>query len=151
MVFALLPRRLTRVALPLLLLAIPLHAAPPTGAPIEIEVGNILSAKGNIRVDVCTQKQFLDDCQFSATMPARLGSVTLTVPNVPPGRYAVQAFHDRNGNGKVDRNFLGIPTESVGFSNDAPMHMSPPKFDVAGFDHGSMAQHIVLHLTNKFF
>lgn len=31
--------------------------------------------------------------------------------NVQPGRYAAIAFHDENGNGKLDKNFLGVPTE----------------------------------------
>lgn len=34
-----------------------------------------------------------------------------------PGQYAVMAFHDVNGNGILDMNFLGIPREPLGFSN----------------------------------
>lgn len=36
---------------------------------------------------------------------------------LPHGTYAVFAFHDENENGTVDHNFLGIPKESLGFSN----------------------------------
>ena len=55
------------------------------------------------------------------------------VENVPPGTYAAQAFHDENGNGELDRNILGLPKEAMGFSNDAPMRMGPPRFDSAAF------------------
>ena len=47
------------------------------------------------------------------------------------GRYAAIAFHDENGNGKLDKNFLGVPTEPYGFSNDAQGFLGPPTFDAA--------------------
>ena len=52
---------------------------------------------------------------------------------IEPGTYAVSVFHDENSNGKLDTNFLGIPREGVGASNDARGHMGPPKFDAAHF------------------
>ena len=52
---------------------------------------------------------------------------------VPPGTYAVSAFHDENSNGKLDSNFMGTPREGVGSSNDAKGHFGPPKFDAAAF------------------
>src|SRR5215471_6217784 len=52
---------------------------------------------------------------------------------VEPGTYAISVFHDENSNGKLDTNFLGIPREGVGASNDARGHMGPPKFDAAQF------------------
>lgn len=39
--------------------------------------------------------------------------------NVPYGEYAVKMFHDENGNGDLDTNFIGIPSEAYGFSNNA--------------------------------
>ena len=58
---------------------------------------------------------------------------TCTFVDVAPGDYAVSEFHDENGNGKLDRNFIGIPKEGVGASNDAAGHMGPPKFEDARF------------------
>ena len=52
---------------------------------------------------------------------------------VPPDTYAVSVFHDENSNGKLDTNFMGIPREGVGASNDAKGHLGPPKFDAAAF------------------
>lgn len=51
--------------------------------------------------------------------------------NLRPGRYAVIAFHDENGNGKLDKNFWGVPTEPYGFSNDAHANLGPPSFEDA--------------------
>jgi uncharacterized protein (DUF2141 family) len=52
---------------------------------------------------------------------------------IEAGTHAVSVFHDENSNGKLDTNFLGIPREGVGASNDARGHMGPPKFDAAHF------------------
>jgi uncharacterized protein (DUF2141 family) len=49
--------------------------------------------------------------------------------DLPPGGYALAAIHDDNGNGKLDKNAVGKPTEGVGVSRDArPGLMSPPTF-----------------------
>jgi uncharacterized protein (DUF2141 family) len=52
---------------------------------------------------------------------------------IAPGTYAVSVFHDENSNGKLDTNFMGIPREGVGASNNAKGHLGPPKFDDAAF------------------
>jgi uncharacterized protein (DUF2141 family) len=61
---------------------------------------------------------------------------------VPAGAYAVQAFHDENVNHKVDRGLFGIPKEGIGFSNDAPIHLSPPKWADAAFAFNGAGQTI---------
>ena len=123
----------------------------PAGAPIEVAVGNVTVTQGRIHVDICSQSLFLTgDCTYSAEAPAKLGTTIVVVPDVPPGRYASQVFHDRNGNGKIDRGLFGIPKEPVGFSNDAPTHMAPPKWNAAVFTHGTEPQHIALNLRTSF-
>jgi uncharacterized protein (DUF2141 family) len=122
-------------------------AAPPPTAPLVVEVGNVRGGSGRVHVDVCPQAHFLkEDCPFSGEAPARYGVTPVIVGALPPGQYAVQAFYDENGNGRVDRALLGIPKEGVGFSNDAPIRFGPPKFDAAAFDHGPAPQQIRLKL-----
>jgi uncharacterized protein (DUF2141 family) len=50
-----------------------------------------------------------------------------------PGTYAVALFHDENSNGKLDTNFMGVPHEGTGASNNAKGHLGPPKFSDAVF------------------
>jgi uncharacterized protein (DUF2141 family) len=57
--------------------------------------------------------------------------------DVSPGTYAVSVFHDENSNGKLDTNFMGIPREGVGASNNAKGRFGPPKFSAAAFQHSS--------------
>lgn len=66
--------------------------------------------------------------------------------NVAPGRYAIRLFHDRNGDGKLGTNLMGIPNEPFGFSNDAPVQFGPPAFEAAAFDVGATGISITVSL-----
>jgi uncharacterized protein (DUF2141 family) len=65
--------------------------------------------------------------------PAVDGAATCNFPGIPPGTYAVVVIHDENHNGKLDRNFLGIPTEGYAFSNGVRPVFAPPSFNSASF------------------
>ena len=65
------------------------------------------------------------------TMRARTGSQGICFLQLPPGRYAVIVFHDENDNGILDENFLGIPIEGYGFSNNATGFFGAPAFSAA--------------------
>ncbi|NNK85998.1 MAG: DUF2141 domain-containing protein [Desulfobacterales bacterium] len=62
------------------------------------------------------------------------------------GTYAVAIFHDQNANGKMDTNFLGIPNESYGHSNNVRGAFGPPSFDKAKIELGSMEKQIKIKL-----
>ncbi|MEO6092491.1 MAG: DUF2141 domain-containing protein [Novosphingobium sp.] len=119
----------------LMLSCLPVGAARSTPqSELTIRITNIRNAQGEVRAEVCPQASFLrDDCRYAASAPARPGVALLTVRGIPPGRYAVQAFHDENGNHRVDRALFGIPREGVAFSNDAPIRFGPPKWADAAF------------------
>ena len=53
--------------------------------------------------------------------------------DVPNGEYAVKVFHDENANKKLDTNFVGMPKEKFGFSNDALGRFGPPSYEQARF------------------
>ena len=82
-----------------------------------------------------------------ATMAPASGSpVQVRFEGLAPGRYAIKAFHDVNGDGKLNANPFGIPTEPYAFSNGAQAHMGPPPFAEAAFDvaAGANTQSIVI-------
>lgn len=70
----------------------------------------------------------------------------LTIPDVPPGEYAVAVFADINGNGKLDHNFIGIPSEPVGTSRDAKGRFGPPRFADAAFRIGDGVAEQSIHI-----
>ncbi len=53
--------------------------------------------------------------------------------DLKPGSYAVMISHDENGNGKLDTNFIGMPVEGYGFSNN-PKVMRKPTWEEARFE-----------------
>ena len=50
------------------------------------------------------------------------------------GTYSIGFFIDKNDNEKLDTNFLGVPKEQFGFSNDAMGRFGPPSFEAASFN-----------------
>lgn len=132
----------------LLIAALPLLLGASAGASIDVAVTGVRLTKGVVRVSICDQATFLKDCRWNAHAPAMKGTTIVTVRNVPPGRYGAQGFHDKNNNDEVDRGWFGIPLEGVGFSNDAKIRMSPPKFDEAAFQHGGSDQRITFKLRH---
>lgn len=58
----------------------------------------------------------------------------LDLQGVPAGTYAISVIHDENGNNALDTNFLGIPKEGIGTSNNAKARFGPPKWADARFE-----------------
>lgn len=67
-------------------------------------------------------------------LPAGEGDFSATFAGLPPGRYGVKAFHDRDGDGKMKFNPLGMPLEPYGFSNNARAPFGPPSWKAASFE-----------------
>ena len=104
-------------------------------AQLDIEVTGIDSDRGYVRVAVCTRATFTTKhCPFAASVPAQAGTVTIRMDGIPAGRYAVQAYHDEDGNGRLRRGLFGIPAEAIGFSRDARVRLSAPAFEDAAMD-----------------
>jgi uncharacterized protein (DUF2141 family) len=68
---------------------------------------------------------------------------------LPPGTYSVAVLHDENENKKMDFNFLGMPLEGYGFSNDASALFGPPSFERAAFR--LLPRPSVVSITARYF
>lgn len=66
-------------------------------------------------------------------LPASSGFTQHTFERIPWGTYALAVFHDLNGNDKLDRNFLGVPSEPYAFSNNPTVKWKEPTFEEAAF------------------
>ncbi len=62
------------------------------------------------------------------------GKTVMVFTGLSAGRYALSVYHDENGNGKMDHNIVGLPTERYGFTRDARGTMGPPSFADAAVD-----------------
>ncbi len=66
---------------------------------------------------------------------------------VPPGTYALAVIHDENMDGKLNTNFLGVPTEGYGFSSGAEAGMSAPSFEAANFSYDGQNLDLTIRLS----
>lgn len=118
----------------LLFLAFPFFFEPE----LQVEFSNIRAAKGNLYVAVYDREgAFLkvDQVRSKKIAPVlQTGTMKINLGNLPPGKYALSCFHDLNGNGKLDTNWMGIPNEPYGFSNNARPQFRAPKWAEAAFD-----------------
>lgn len=65
------------------------------------------------------------------TLPS-VGAMPGRIAGLPAGDYALVVYADANGNGRLDKNFIGIPREPLGFSNRY-WPQGPPSFTRAAF------------------
>tara|TARA_Y100001933_G_scaffold265270_1_gene339257 strand:+ start:37951 stop:38316 length:366 start_codon:yes stop_codon:yes gene_type:complete len=103
---------------------------------ISVHVHNVLSDKGDVNVAVYnSDASFLsfDEVYTTGTEAAHKGLVKLQIEDLPSGEYALAVFHDENGNGKLDTNWLGIPKERVAFSKGKMKTFGPPKYQECAF------------------
>ena len=61
------------------------------------------------------------------------GNAEIVITDLPQGVYAISLLHDENDNKKADTNWLGMPKEGLGASNNAKGSFGPPEFDDAKF------------------
>ena len=130
------------------LLACALAAAtlPAFAAELTFEVTGIEGAEGQVMVVLYDEAGFLKKPLMGVRLAPAGKTVSGTFGEVPTGFYAVIAFHDENANGKLDRNLLGIPTEKLGFSNNAKGMMGPASFADAKFEVTDTSKAVVVTL-----
>ncbi|MEQ9500322.1 MAG: DUF2141 domain-containing protein [Deltaproteobacteria bacterium] len=75
-----------------------------------------------------------EDVVTGAVARVKNGKAVCELRGLPPGRYAISAFHDEDNDGELDTNLLGIPTEAFCASRGARASFGPPSFDDAVFD-----------------
>lgn len=102
---------------------------------------------GGVIINLFDESGYLDTPlrKSSISIPED-GTVTTKFENIKAGVYALTVIHDKNGDKKMDTNFLGIPYEKGGFSNNVPAKFGPAKFEKAAFQVGEapVTQRIVL-------
>ena len=128
--------RLSSIALAVAFYASPAFSEAPSS--VLIEVSGFKNTRGTLNCRLFTK---------AADFPDGDGIVTLRVPItgsntscsfsiVEPGTYAIAVVHDENGNGKLDKNFVGVPSEGYGVSNNKTYALSAPKWDESTFKLG---------------
>lgn len=124
-------------------------AGPASAARIVVTIDGLHSNQGNVFVGLYAgPAKFLQGNQSDAQRKVRAstGPMTVVFDNLPPGTYAVGAFHDENGNDHLDTNFLGLPVEGYALSNNVRAAMAKPTFQQAAFTVGEQGANLALHI-----
>tara|TARA_R110002049_G_scaffold285698_1_gene466688 strand:- start:71930 stop:72481 length:552 start_codon:yes stop_codon:yes gene_type:complete len=115
-----------------------------------VKVVNAANDQGTILVAIYQDEISFEnkqDSTISQEFQIIDGQATLAIPlEILPARFAIAAFHDMDGDGVLDRNTLGIPTERYGFSRGARGLTGPPKFAAAAIDRPDTEQSILIEL-----
>jgi len=131
-------------------------AGSASAGDVVVEISGLGHASGELRVALFdSEESFLEEGGWAMGFRVKLSNlaarspVVVTLHGVAPGRYGVTAHHDEDGDGRRGANFLGIPTEGYGFSNDARgrLGVGPPGFDAASFEVGGAAVRVPITLS----
>ncbi|MDB5406830.1 MAG: hypothetical protein JWL84_1742 [Rhodospirillales bacterium] len=129
------------------------NPTPPPGAPpdghLTVRIDGLRSNDGQVMVAIFSRDFQFPDGDYAdewVKKPARTSGVTVTFGGLPPGNYAIGAFHDENGNGKLDTSFIGWPSEGYALSNDVRLSFYRPRFAESAFAVGPGEQRVTLHM-----
>lgn len=106
-------------------------ATPAATAPVTVNVSALASTQSTVKLYFYNRPEgFLKQGQYAFSRFVKPGgqrSVSVAV-ELAPGDWAVALSQDVNNNDKLDKNFLGIPTEPYAFSNNVRPTVAPPTF-----------------------
>ncbi len=101
---------------------------------LTVNISGLNSDKGTLLIGIYNKKEDFLNKQFKGDISKIENKKSVVIfKNLPKGEYAVSFVHDENDNKKMDTNFLGIPKEDYGCSNNATGFMGPPKYEDAKF------------------
>lgn len=127
--------KMNYLAAVLALMTLPTWAETAPPVSLTVVLAGVQHAGGSVRVGLYdSPATFRKEARAFASQeaPAQQGTVRVTFAAVPPGEYAVMAYHDEDGNGEMNRRFGMFPTEGYGLSNN-PVIAGPPAFADSAF------------------
>lgn len=104
---------------------------------LTVNITGFRNNKGNLYIALYNKKDGYPKDQTKAFRLAydevANNKCTVLFEGIPKGVYAIACYHDENNNSKLDLNFIGIPKEGTGASNNARGIMGPASFNDARF------------------
>lgn len=101
---------------------------------LNITVSGLKNNTGMLTAELYNSKgKFLKTPYKIVSSAIKSNTATVTFIGIPKAEYTVMVYHDENKNGKLDKNFIGMPKEPVACSNNAKGFMGPPKYEDAKF------------------
>jgi uncharacterized protein (DUF2141 family) len=102
-----------------------------------IDLDNIKTAQGIIWIGIYDSEEnymIKERAIVEGVNVTQTGKLQINIPDLQYGTYAIAIFHDINGNGLLDRNLIGIPSEPYAFSKKPKSKWRLPRFHEVKFD-----------------
>lgn len=105
-------------------------------ASLQINLEDLRATHGTVYLAVYANEADYENGPAVSAIDLDVSDVEATVnlDGLAPGAYGIKMYHDVNGNGEMDTNPFGMPTEPFAFSNNANGRFGPAKWDAAAFD-----------------
>ena len=109
---------------------------------LTVEISGLKDATGDVYIAVYnSDSTWLSDATVQSkkvTISDALdGDLVRTELQLPLGEYALSVFYDKDNDGELDTNFIGMPKEPIALSNNAVAKFGPPKYADAVFTLGA--------------
>lgn len=125
-------------------------SASSIASDLTVVIKKVKPNDGRVLVAVYNKAEGFPRVPFLKNAAAASDStVQVVFKDLPPGEYAISSFQDKNNNEKLDTNSMGIPTEPLGFSEDAKGSFGPPSFADARFTHSAQALTKTINLSAR--
>ena len=114
-----------------------------------VTLKDVRDSTGQIRASIYREPETFrkeDRAVAVVSVPAQKGDLKLAFMALPPGRYAIMAYHDADSDNKLGLRFGMFPTEGYGLSNN-PKVIGPPKFADSAFDLSGQETSIEIKLS----
>jgi uncharacterized protein (DUF2141 family) len=119
--------------------------------PLSLIIKNLRSSTAPVIVSIYgTENKFPEPTgQLKEYKFKPKGNVlTAKITDVPFGTYAIALYQDENSNGKIDKNFIGYPTEGFAFSNNFKPTIKAPSFKNCAFIYSKQASTIKIKMLH---
>ena len=120
---------------------------------LKVEVNGFISDEGKARILLFSPKEresfpSYDKISYlKKIVQIKNKQVIYIFESLPYGDYAISVHHDKNNDGKVNTNWIGLPNEGLGCTNDAKGFFGPPSFEQAEI-HFRKDTTIIINMVN---
>ncbi len=138
---------------PVLLLIVIVSTGQVNESGLNVNITDLRNNKGHVLISLYKDGKGYPDEPEQAFRVAQLSinssSVSISFTGLPSGNYAIAILHDENGDRKMNTNFLGLPKEGYGFSNNVMGLFGPPSYSRAVFYY-SAKERIILSIRARY-
>ena len=126
-------------------------SAQPAQPGIHVEMLGIRNSTGAVACALFEAPEGFptEFMRFAANLMmvrVRGAKATCSFEQIPLGTYALAVIHDENRDGKLDTDWMGLPKEGYGFSNDAKGIVGAPSFQAASFSYNGQSLQMTITL-----